>query len=270
MSGGDHSLLAIASLDRMARIDSPVHHLDPRAKGLVTALFLLCVVSFDKYAVSGLLPFFLFPVVLSVRAGIPVRWLLRRLLVLAPFPLLVGLCNPLLDTHLIFLGDDFALRGGWFSLASILLRFLLAVSALLVLMATTTVPELGRAAEQLGAPRLFIAQILLLYRSLFLLTDEAMRMLRAKNLRSCGREGHGWRVHGRLVGSLLLRTLQRGERMQRAMLCRGFHGTLPTLRTAHWRAGEWSFLLGWSLLFGACRFLAPVQQVGDWMMGSGI
>ncbi|MBF0192017.1 MAG: cobalt ECF transporter T component CbiQ, partial [Magnetococcales bacterium] len=153
-----------------------VHRLEPRAKLLVTTIFLLCIVSFDPHTVGGLLPFLFFPLVLVTRAGVPPRWVLRRLLVLAPFPLLVGLFNPLLDTQPMTLTDGWLIGGGWFSWLSILLRFVLAVSALLALVATTSLPDLGRAAERLGTPRIFVTQILLLYRYLFVLTDEAVHV----------------------------------------------------------------------------------------------
>ncbi|MBF0191596.1 MAG: cobalt ECF transporter T component CbiQ [Magnetococcales bacterium] len=232
-------------------------------------LFLLCVVSFDPHAVSGLLPWLFFPVVLVTRAGIPARWVLRRLWVLAPFPLLVGLFNPLLDTQPMLLLDGLTIGGGWFSWLSILLRFLLAMSVLLVLVATTSLPELGRAAERLGTPRIFVTQILLMYRYLFVLTDEAERMARARDLRSFGGHGRGWSIYARLVGHLLLRAVGRAERIHQAMLCRGFKGTFPTTRASRLQAGDWTFLVGWSLVFVAVRFLNPVERLGAWIIGSG-
>ena len=55
-------LSALDRLDRLARLDTPVHRVDPRAKVVATAVFIVCVVSYGKYELLGLLPFALFPV----------------------------------------------------------------------------------------------------------------------------------------------------------------------------------------------------------------
>ena len=48
----------LGRLDLLAEKDSPIHRLDPRAKVLTTFLFIIYVVSFDKYEITRLLPFF--------------------------------------------------------------------------------------------------------------------------------------------------------------------------------------------------------------------
>ena len=44
------------SLEQLSALDTPIHHIHPLAKLLGTAVYLLCIVSFDRYAF-----FFLFP-----------------------------------------------------------------------------------------------------------------------------------------------------------------------------------------------------------------
>jgi len=65
MSSVATGLSALDRLDRLARLDTPVHRVDPRAKVITTAVFVVCVVSYGKYDLLGLLPFALFPVVLA-------------------------------------------------------------------------------------------------------------------------------------------------------------------------------------------------------------
>ncbi|MBF0137681.1 MAG: cobalt ECF transporter T component CbiQ [Magnetococcus sp. DMHC-1] len=267
MTGEPDSRKIVVTLDQMARGNSAVHLLEPRVKLVVTLLFLLCVLSFDKYAVSGLLPFFLFPLILVARAELSSRWLLHRLLLLAPLPLLIGLFNPFLDTRPIPVTDSLTIGGGWLSLLSIGLRFLLAMSAILVLTATTRLPDLGRAAERLGVPRIFVTQILLLYRYLFVLVQEAEQMARARNLRSFGRRGQGWSIHARLVGHLLLRAMHRAERVHQAMLCRGFHGSFPVAEATRLQSGDWRFLIVWLLILSGLRFGQPVVPLGALILG---
>ena len=77
--------------------DSPIHRVDPRAKVLATAVFVVCVVSFGKYDVLGLLPFASSPSSSPPRAASRSGFSARLLLIVSPFALVVGVFNPLLD-----------------------------------------------------------------------------------------------------------------------------------------------------------------------------
>jgi cobalt/nickel transport system permease protein len=260
------SFLDIGRLDRLARGDTPVHRLDPRAKLLTTLVFLVCVVSFGKYEVVALLPFLVFPVALVALGGLPLGYLLGKLLVVAPFAVLVGAANPFFDpAPLVHLGPV-TLSGGWVSYASILLRFVLTVAAALVLIATTSFQGVCVGLQRLGLPEVMVVQLLLLYRYLFVLTDEGLRLVRARALRSCGRRGTGIRVFGSLVGHLLLRTLDRARRIHRAMLARGFHGRFHCSRPLRIGMAEVRFTAGWCSLFVLFRLVNVPQLLGTLLM----
>src|SRR5512145_1791329 len=97
----DSSLLDFKRLDLLAMRESAVHRLDPRAKVLATLVFIVCVVSFGRYELAALLPFFLYPVALLALADLPVGYLARKTAVVLPFAILVGLFNPLFDRQVI-------------------------------------------------------------------------------------------------------------------------------------------------------------------------
>ena len=130
----ESSFLDLGRLDRLGGGDSAIHRLDSRAKLVTTLLFIGAVASSGKYELSGLLPFLLFPASMAVCAGLPSRFLLRRLLLVAPFAVLVGMFNPLLDRTVLVQLGPVNVSGGWISFATILLRFALTVSAAIILM----------------------------------------------------------------------------------------------------------------------------------------
>ena len=47
-----------------------------------------------------------------------------------------------------------------------------------------------------------------------------------------------YRTYANLLGTLVVRSHDRAERVQRAMLCRGFSGTWPLLREPRLRAAD--------------------------------
>lgn len=245
----DAVLFDLGRLDRLAYGDTPLHRLDPRAKLLATLFFLVCVASFDRYTVAGLLPFFLYPVALIAVAELPVGYLLKKVLVVAPFALLIGAANPWFDSAPMLRLGGVAISGGWFSYASLLLRFLLTVSAALALVATTGFHGVCVALRRIGVPAPMTVQLLLAYRYLFVLISEGARMARARALRSPRPRGEGLASYAPLVGNLLLRTVERAQRVHRAMLARGFSGELHSRTPLRFRTRDALFLLGWSAAF---------------------
>jgi len=262
----DAALGDVHLLDRLAVGESPVHRLDPRAKVIVTAAFLLTVVSFPKYEIAELMPLVLYPAVLLALGRVPMRVLGRFLLLASPFAVMVGIFNPILDRHTVVRIGSFSISGGWVSFTSIIFRFLLTVSAAFLLLAYTGYVSICSALGRLGAPRLLVTQFLLLYRFMFVLTEEAARMARAHALRSCSRRSAVIRVWGSLAGHLLLRAYDRGLRVYAAMLCRCFNGTIRAPRLRRWSAADTFFLTAWCGFFLVVRFGHCAARLGKWAL----
>jgi len=256
-------------MDTLAYQQTPVHRLDPRIKLLTTLIFILSVVSFRRYDVSALVPYFLFPLVLMSRGNLPMGYLGRKVLLVAPFAVLIGIFNPILDREVHLYLGPLAVSGGWISFLSILIRFILTVSAALILIASTGFHGVCAALERMGIPNAFAVQLLFLYRYLFVLIEEASRMMRARSLRAVHGKSMGIRVFGYLVGSLLFRTMDRAQRIHLAMLSRGFEGEIRIRRPMLIGARDIRFILGWSILFVILRFYNLPQHLGMLITGAG-
>jgi cobalt/nickel transport system permease protein len=259
--------LEMGALEALSRQDSAVHRLDPRAKLLATIAFLAVVVSWGRYEVLGLVPFAAFPLVLCAAGRVPFGFVARKLLIAAPFVLLLGAFNPIFDTAPRELAGGVAISGGWMSYLSIVLRFALTVAAAIALVAVTGMNPVCAAAERLGAPRIFVSQLALLYRYLFVLAAQAQRMQRASELRAPGRRRLPIALFGSLVGHLLLRTLDRAQRIHVAMRCRGFEGQIPLLRPMRFGPADAAFLAAWIAFFAAVRFLHLPEIIGRLALG---
>ena len=172
----------------------------------------------------------------------PVRVFLRSLVAL-PFILIA------LPTVFTKAGDPlFELSLGLFALtgtvegleffSSVLIKSWASVTAAVVLTATTPAIRLLAALRTLRIPQLLVVVVMLMYRYLFVLVDEAQRMLRSRAARSAsvGRGSGGsvvWRARsaGGMAGSLFIRTMDRTERIYMAMLARGYDGTIRMRET---------------------------------------
>jgi len=259
-------LFDIGKMDAVAAGNTPIHRLDPRAKLATTMVFIVAVVSFDKYALSALIPFFIFPVVQISMGGLPAGYLLKKVILVAPFAVLIGIFNPFLDKEALLQIVAFPSSGGWVSFFSILVRFFLTVTAALVLIASTGFNAVCVALVKLGVPRPFVVQLMFLYRYLFVLTDEAARMVRAVSLKTFN-GGIRFKTFVSMTGHLLLRTLDRAQRIHMAMRCRGFDGRIRVLQSMKVGWTGVIFVVGWSVLFLIFRIYNVPKLIGDIVTG---
>ncbi len=263
----DGVLLDFKRLDSLATGDSAIHRLDPRAKVLVTLVFIVTVVSFGRYELTAMVPFFIFPAVIIGLGNLPAGYIARKVALLCPFALIVAIFNPVFDREVLVQLGPLAVTGGWISCASIVVRAALTVGAAIILLAVTGFPAICRALERLGMPQAFAVQLLFLYRYIFVLTEEGGRVSRARALRSYGNRGLGMKAYGSLLGNLLLRTWLRAERIHMAMLARGFTGEFHTRREFRFGGRELVYFLGWSALFITLRLQNAPRLLGALVTG---
>lgn len=253
---------SLGRLDRLSYQDTWVHRLDPRAKVIAVMGFVLTTISFPPYEVAGLAPLLLFPALLAALADIPLSFVARKVAVVSPFAILVGIFNPVLDDRTAAVIAGVPVSAGWLSFLSLLGKFCLTTAAAILLVATTSFPGVCRALRRLGAPAPFVAQLQFLYRYLFVLLEEALRLGRARDLRSFGKKGRGLRVYARLVGMLFVRTVERAERIYLAMLSRGFRGDMPGLARPGMKAADLFFLAAAAFFLLAVRLYPLSEKVG--------
>jgi cobalt/nickel transport system permease protein len=269
MNSLDSAWNHVKIFDELAAQTTVIHRLHPGVKLLTTLVFIVVTASFRKYDLIALLPLFLYPVVLISLAELPAGYLLKRLLIAIPFVLFVGIFNPLFDqTPLLQIGAV-SISGGWISFISILIRVALTVLAALILIATSGMYEIAAMLLKMKIPRIFVVQLLFLYRYLSVLIEETSRTLRAYSLRSFHEKGLAFKVWGSLAGQLLLRTIHRAERIYQAMLCRGFTGEIHLWRPGKLRPKDILYFLGWSGFFVAARLYNIPEFLGAFMMGVG-
>lgn len=256
MRGPAASLAALRDLDALSAREVPLARLDPRAPLLVTLLLCVLAASFPRGEVLSLLPFLAWPASLAALAAVPARPLLRALLAPLPFLLLAAL------PALVVPGTE-----GRAIAASVLLRFLVTATSALLLAAVWGLPALAWAMERLGAPPVLATQLLVLWRYLFVLGEEAIRMDRARGMRSFGARGRELALAGPFLGTLLLRSQDRAERIDRALRARAFTGRFPALRPWRFGAGAAAFLLAWSAALALFRLVNVPDLLGRLLAG---
>ena len=208
-------------MDRFSCGNTGIHRLDARIKIGAFLVYQICVLSWPPQEITGLLPFFLFPVCVIRLADLPLGYLLKRTLWLLPVAVMIGLFNPLVDRTPMGEWFGIPVTQGMISFISIILRCMLTILGAFTLLASTGFAPLCRGLRQLGAPRILITLMTFLYRYAFILVDECQHMLMAFRSRRGGSGPIPLSTWGAMAGQLLLRTFGRAERIYQAVLCRG-------------------------------------------------
>jgi cobalt/nickel transport system permease protein len=267
MPNFDKEYFNIGYLDTLSYKQTFVHKINPGIKLVVTLAFILSVVSLPKYEVHRLLPFFVFPVFVITAGDIPARVILKKVAFVSPFVLLAGMFNPLLDTNVFYRIWGIPVSGGWVSYVSIIIKFVLTISSALLLIATTSFPGICIALDRAHVPKIFVMQLLFLYRYLFVLAEELMRIVRARNMRAFGKHGRDIRTFISITGTFLLRSMERAERIYQAICSRGFDGSVRLLRDVEIRFTDIAYAAISVSLFIIFRTYDIVQSLGNFITG---
>jgi cobalt/nickel transport system permease protein len=245
----------IDHIERLGRRRSPVHSLGAASKLLVSLFYIVLVISFPQSAPDALAPFIFYPAVLMSLSGTPYKPLLARLAAALPFALAVGISNMALLRAPAFSAAGFIITQGMVSFAAIMLKTALSVFAVLILIATTPFTDI---AALLTAPRplrVIGLQIVLTYRYIATLLGEAGDMWTAYMLRAPGVKAIRMSDMGAFLGQLLLRSVDKAERVYFAMKCRGFSGVYTGCsQTAHFSGADFLFMGVCALSLCTLRF----------------
>ncbi len=243
-------------LDRYHQGTSLIHRLDPRLKLLATLAFVLATTTTPPHAWPTFLLLAALAVAAILVAEIPLGEGLKRSTIALPFAGMVALSLPFTRAgEAVWTWQPFGWNltvtdEGLFLFAAVIVKAWLSVTVSGLLVATTPFPDLLGAMRSLHVPAVLTATISFMYRYLFVLVDEAMRLQTARKARSVGSGRTVWwraQVLGGMIGSLFIRSYERSERIYAAMLSRGFAGEVRTLTQPTWQASDTWVGLAWAV-----------------------
>jgi cobalt/nickel transport system permease protein len=212
--------------------NSVFHRTDPRIK-LLTAAFFSILVALSNHpstVISGLG----FAGISCLAARLPFKALLLRLLAVNTFVAVLWIVLPFSTpgTPLVQWGPLAMTSEGVFLSAMITGKtnaiFLTATS----LLGTTTIFNLVHALSHMYVPQKLVQLFFFTWRYVQVVVEETSRLRRAMKARcfSPKTDRHTYRSYAHLVSMILVRSIDRSERIYSAMLCRQFNGFFPAYK----------------------------------------
>ena len=231
--------------ETFANGSSLVHRLDPRARllGAVPLAFSIALLQTLPTAFTGLG----LGMALILTAGFPLKQVLYRLGTVNLFIALIWLLLP------FSVPGDPAFRLGPFSASWQGLNLALLISIKsnaiillsLALLCSMRIITLVRGLEALHVPNKLCQILFFSLRYFQVIHAEYHRLHDAMLVRGFTPKTNLYtlKTYGYLISMLLVRSLNRGQRVYEAMLCRGYTGAFPSLQEFQLQGGDKLFLL---------------------------
>lgn len=228
---------------------SPLHRTAPHVKVVAAVLFATAVAVTPQRRPEV---FVLHAAVLAsaaLVAGLPPRFVLRRLWAAAPFLVLAATVPFVSGGERIEVAGVTMSEPGLWAGGSMAAKALLGLGGAIVLVGSTEAHAVISGLRRLRVPATVVAIAQVMLRYLVLLTDELGRARTAVAAR--GHEPR-WLGHAPPVaaaaGSVFVRAYERGERVHGAMVSRGFTGDLPVGDAPALGPGRWTAVLAAPLM----------------------
>jgi cobalt/nickel transport system permease protein len=252
-------------IEKSAYRDSFVHQLDARVKilGMFAIIIAMVAVPYSHLVVTVGIVFFAFILMLWVLTNLP--WIIyaKRLCMVLPFGLFIIIFQIFFTNryypvfHVIAdlpFGIHIYAESVEFALI-LLVKFIVCVSAIILLSSTTKLHDMLEGAGRMGLPPEFALTFGMMIRYLFVF-GYIYRKINESLITRCFDPfdpglTYRYRIKqiGYTVGTIFVRSYEQGERVYTSMLCRGYgKDSHIFVIKKPLRAAEWSFLV-FCLLF---------------------
>ena len=232
-------------LDNYSNLNSLIHNIDPRIKIISFITFIFFVISTNAQSYSTFLYYGILITLLILESRVPLWFVFRRSLAVLPFVILIAIFIPFYKEGEVVARYSFVkiTREGLILFWNVIIKSYLSLLSMILLMASIKFSSFLKALQQLKIPKLFVMILSFMYRYIFVLEDELMKMKQAKDARSISPSR--WldlKSLANMIGVLFLRAYERGENVYLAMCSRGFDGTVRTAESSVLRQRDFVFL----------------------------
>jgi len=221
--------------ERFASGNSILHRSDPRVKILLAAGFAVVTAVIETR--TGQVLALLGGMILILSGGLLNRELFRRMAWVNFFLLMLWFILPVTtpgNAAAKIWSLDISREGLELAL-SVTLKCNAIVLANIALLSTSTIFAIAHALAHLNVPSRLVQLFFFSWRYFHVIYSEFRRLRRAAGVRGFepATDMHTYMTYAHMIGMLFIRSLERGERVYKAMLCRGFDGTFWLLTHFH-------------------------------------
>lgn len=263
MSRIENAIYQVHVLDNKANNNGRLNKIHPLLKLVMSVTYIVLLTSINKYDLVTTLAMGIYLILISIIENLSIKNCLKRIKIVIPLLILIGLANPILDRNVITYIGTFKVTTGTVSAVTLILKGIFAIICSYFLVSTTSIESICYALKQIHIPNILITIFMLIYRYIIVFLKEVERLWVAYLLRAPKQKGINFKVWGSMIGSLMLRSIDKAELVYESMELRGFlPDTFFVKEQKIDKASIMYFIAGISLML-LIRFIPIFEMLGN-------
>ena len=219
----ENAIKEVHNIDKLSNQERYLNKMHPLMKLLITIIYILFLTSIDKYNLNTTLAMGIYLIVISIIGDLSIKNCFKRLKIVFLLLVILGLANIVLDRLVITYIGFIPITTGLISMITLILKGSFAIIASYFLIITTSIEKICSALKMIHIPNILITIFMLIYRYIIVFLKEVERIWTAYSMRSPKQKGVNFRVWGSMIGSLMLRSIDRAQIVYESMEIRGFN-----------------------------------------------
>ena len=218
----DNAIKTVHHMDYHGNHNGYLNKIHPLVKLLITIIYIILLTSIDKYNLVTTLAMSIYLILVSIIGDLSIKNALKNLKVVLLLLFILGIANPILDRTIITYIGIVPVTTGIISMFTLLLKGIFAMLTSYFLILTTSIEEICYALKMIHMPNILITVVILIYRYIIVFLKEVQRIWVAYQMRAPKQKGVHYKAWGSLIGSLMLRSIDRAQVVYESMELRGF------------------------------------------------
>lgn len=219
----DNAIKAVHHIDNQANQEGYLNKIHPFAKLIITVIYIVLLTSIQKYNLIITLAMGIYLIVIGIIGDLSIKNCAKALKVVVILLIVLGIANPILDRNIITYIGIIPITTGIISMITLLLKGVFAIIASYFLILTTPIEEICYALKMIHIPNILITIFMLIYRYIIVFLKEVQRIWTAYSMRAPKQKGVNYKVWGSMIGSLMIRSIDRAQVVYESMELRGFN-----------------------------------------------
>lgn len=262
----DYAIKEIHNLDHEAKKDNILNKINPLAKLFITIIYIILLTSINKYQLDSCIYMCIYLVVMKIIGDISVIKCIKRLKVIFTLVLMIGLANPILDRNIVAHIGMIPVSTGIISMSTLILKGCFAIIASYFFIITTGMENFCISLKMIHVPDIMITVIMLIYRYLIVFLKELQRIWTAYVMRAPGQRGVNCKAWGSMIGSLVIRSIDKAGTVYDSMELRGFHPDTFFDRKMKFCTRDFIYLVLTAALIYVIRYIKVFELIGHFFI----
>ncbi|MGB9749496.1 MAG: cobalt ECF transporter T component CbiQ [Caldisericia bacterium] len=248
-------------IDKLYNRRGWIYKIHPLIKFIYIIIFLILILTTNYLEFQKIFFYLIFTFFLIILGKVSIIKILKKVLGILPFFILISISflffkkGTILEISL-FKIFFFKIQSNYLNFILILCKSINSLILVIFLIQTTDFNLLIKSLDLILVPKIITSTILFVYRYIFVLVDEIKRMELARNSRYFG----GFIinqivVYANIISVLLIRSINRSERIYFAMVSRGYDGEMKNLDFGNFNKFDFLFLFLFSSILLFIKFL---------------